>query len=729
MISAILDKMALKKAHTEKEAFLTGDTAVDVLEKECRELFEKYKNTSVALGRAYVIDHILSNARIFFYGDELFVYGVENNNITGKIRYEMLFSALKENFPESARLQTLGYESGAFTGDCDFGHNCPDYKTLFELGIGGIIGKAEENIKKYADNCREYYLLKSIVISYKGLQKLIDKYISLTAENKDKNENAALLHASLVSIRENPPRNTHEALQLQMLIFSVITLIAENNARSLGLLDNLLYPFYKNDIETGRFSEADIRAIISHCFYRYYTMHFTANTPFCLCGLDENGKNASNELSLIMLEEYDALDINDPKIQIRYHADLPDCILEFAVGCISRGRNSIVFLNDDVIISALTKLGASKEDAQNYVPVGCYEPLCAGKEIAATCAGRIILPKAVEYVFTQGFDLDIKKQVGAKSKPIEDIKSFDEFYSVVKQQIVYLSDITAKVCYDFERFYPEVDSAPFLTPLLCGCMTEKSARDAYDSGAKYNNTSINVFGIATVAGELAAIKKAVFEEKRLSLSQLFEILKNDWRDNEKLRLEFVTKYPKYGNGDALPDGIAADILKYCADIINGVPNCRGGSFRMGAFSIDWAFTFGKKLLASADGRHAGTPMSKNMCAITATDKGGVTSLIKSVTSVDYTDIPNGTVLDIMLHSSAFSGEDGIKSVAALIKAYMKMRGFAIQINAFDPKVLRMAQKMPEKYSTLQVRRCGWNVYFNELSFEEQNEFIKQAENL
>lgn len=729
MISPIFDKKALKKAHDEKSSFLTCGTSVDALEKECRELFEKYKGTSVAVARAYVTKHILSTSKIFFCKDELFVYGVENCNITGKIRYEMLWDKMQKNCPESASLQQLGYESGAFTGDCDFGHNCPDYDTLFRLGIGGIIEKSKKYMKKYPDASREYCVLESVIISYNALQKLIDRYIELAKEHKGENENCALIYRSLVNIRTAPPCNIHEALQLQMLVFSVMTLITENNARSLGVLDKLLYRFYKNDIENKTFTQSDIRAILSHYLYRYHTMHFTANTPMCLCGLDENGKDASNELSLMILEEYDKLDINDPKIQIRYHYDLPEKILEFAVGCIARGRNSIVFMNDAVIIDALTKLGASKEDAQNYVPVGCYEPLCAGKEIAATCAGRIILPKAVEYVFTQGYDINIKKQVGAKTAPIDTIKSFETFYTLVKEQISYLSDKTIKICRDFEKFYPEVNSAPFFSPLLDGCITESSVRDAYDSGTKYNNTSINAFGIATLAGELAAVKKAVFEENRFSLSELFEILENNWEGNEKLRLEFFAKYPKYGNADTLTDSIAGDILKYCADIINGIPNERGGTFRLGAFSIDWCFTFGKNLLATADGRHNKDPMSKNMCAITATDKGGATSLIRSVTSVDYTNIPNGTVLDLMLHSSAFSGEDGIKSTASLIKTHMKLGGFAIQINAFDPKILRAAQKMPEKYSTLQVRRCGWNVYFNELSREEQNEFIKQAENL
>jgi hypothetical protein len=178
MLTAILDKAELKRAHDEKEKYLTDGTDLVTLEKECRQLFEKYKGVSVDVARAQVIDHILSNSRIFYHPDELFVFGIENCNITGKIRYEMLWQNMKEKCPESASLQLLGYESGAYTGDCDFCHNCPDYEKLFAKGIGGIIAQAKKRTEKYPQNSREHQILLSVVISYTALQKLIDRYIA-----------------------------------------------------------------------------------------------------------------------------------------------------------------------------------------------------------------------------------------------------------------------------------------------------------------------------------------------------------------------------------------------------------------------------------------------------------------------------------------------------------------------------------------------------------------------
>ena len=165
-----------------------------------------------------------------------------------------------------------------------------------------------------------------------------------------------------------------------------------------------------------------------------------------------------------------------------------------------------------------------------------------------------------------------------------------------------------------------------------------------------------------------------------------------------------------------------------AACINGKPNGRGGIFRCGFFSIDYRLTFGEKTGATADGRLAGEPLSKNMCAVTAMDREGVTALIRSATAVDYTDTPNGTVLDIVLYAGAVEGESGLCAMETLLDTYMEKRGFAMQINVLSPEVLRAAQAHPENYATLQVRLCGWNVYFSSLSRVEQDEFIRQTEN-
>ena len=696
-------------------------------EKKLTEIFENNKNSSVIKTRALCIEYMLKHARLPFSSDELFVGGIEYDNFLGKKRYEMLMDLAKSDDPSMFILHGDSGESGAYTGDCDFGHNHPNYETLFKKGIGGIISEAKEKLSICESEKKDFY--ESVITVYEAIKNYILRFASMCEKYKDDSDTASLRYTTLVNISRKPPQNLLEALQLQMIIYHLIQTLTENTTRSLGIWDKLLYPYYEKDIKDGTFSDDDVKNIFRHCMIYYRAIRFSANIPFMLCGVDDNGNDASNELTRLILDTYISLDIKDPKIQVRYREDIPNDILETIVKSIAKGRNSFVFVNDEVVIQGLKKLGAEHGDAVNYGIVGCYEPLCAGREIAATCSGRVMLPKAIEYVFTRGIDLNTGKLIGAITPDISDINTFDDFYEAVKKQLSHFCKKSIELTLLFERRYVDVESSPILSALIDGCV--EKGLDAYHGGAIYNNTSINVMGTATAADILTAIKLAVFEEKRFTLQEFFEILKSNWQgeQNEKLRLEILKKYPKYGNGEVMPDSFAKELISYCAEKINGIPNARGGVFRTGAFSIDWAYTFGAKTLASADGRRNRDPYSKNMCAATARDKKGVSALIRSVTSIDYTETPNGTVLDLMLHRSAICGDDGITATIGLIKTYMKLKGFAIQINVFDPEILREAQRMPEKYSTLQVRRCGWNVYFNELDRAEQDEFIKQAENL
>lgn len=201
----------------------------------------------------------------------------------------------------------------------------------------------------------------------------------------------------------------------------------------------------------------------------------------------------------------------------------------------------------------------------------------------------------------------------------------------------------------------------------------------------------------------------------------------NWNGFEQLRMTCIN-YPKYGNGNVEVDEMTKSLCDFIADQINNYPNGRGGVFRFGMFSIDWNFTFGEHTGATPDGRFAHEMLSKNMTASTGMDRNGVTALINSVSKIDYTKIPNGTVLDLTLHTSATNGENGLLSMIGLIKTYMKLGAMAIHINVLDANILKKAQMKPEDYPTLQIRVCGWNAYFVNLSKKEQDDFIRKAEN-
>ena len=251
--------------------------------------------------------------------------------------------------------------------------------------------------------------------------------------------------------------------------------------------------------------------------------------------------------------------------------------------------------------------------------------------------------------------------------------------------------------------------------------------DAYEGGAKYNSSSLYVYGIATAADSLSMIRKLVYDSGEMTLSELNAILLQNWEGNELLRMRIRKDPDKFGNNRELPDQIACDISQYCADVINATPNMRGGHFKAALFSIDHNYYYGERTGASADGRKAGEIISRNTGASSTMDRCGVTAHVQSVAKLPLNHFPTGSVVDVMLHPSAVSGEDGLEVFYQLVRSYFAKGGFGIHGNVMDAAILRDAQAHPEKYPNLQVRVCGWNVYFVNLSRQEQNEFIARAE--
>ena len=273
-----------------------------------------------------------------------------------------------------------------------------------------------------------------------------------------------------------------------------------------------------------------------------------------------------------------------------------------------------------------------------------------------------------------------------------------------------------------EAHYSKIHSAPILSGFYKSAL-EKGGDLYCDYAAKYNNSSVNGIGLATVVDSLAAIKKLVYDDKTVTLDKLIEILKSNWKNHEPLRLMIKNKFPKFGINDESTDKIAKDIVDVMYNTISGKPNVKGGVYRLGLFSIDWRWEFGEKTGASADGRLAGETLSQNTSASFGADKNSATAHLLSVAAIDASKTPNGTIVDIDLHSSAVKGENGIRSLTSTLKTYFDLGGFAVHYNVLDTETLKDAKLNPEKYPNLQVRLCGWNVLFSSLSEKEKDEFI------
>jgi len=718
------NKSVLKKEFTSKNFINKSGVSADYLKKTCFDI-AKDSSRSVRQRKADITSFVMENAKISLLPWGWFADRVNHQSVFAGVRKIWQKELFEGELKDLYQSQKMMIKDRAFVGDVDFGHTCPDFEAVLELGIPGIIKRLKENYNRLSDlgkldnNKSEFF--KTALQVHNSMLKLISRFANQANLLSKKHPKMGLVEKSLLNLSKGAPTDILEAMQLLSIYFFWQSYVEGTIVRSLGRLDELLLPFYENDIKSGRYTKEQIIELLKHFFYRFYAADIIANIPFAIGGKNSKNNNR-DEFGKLILDTYSSLDITSPKLHVRVCENTENSYLNKVFSSIKNGNNSFVFTNDNVVATALENIGIEKSEAENYVMIGCYEPAAFKKEVPCTCNGQISLPKAVEYALTGGKDLFSGRQNGIKTPTP---KSYSEFTSHLQTQIKHLCELTIKRVSALEKHYMELHSSPIFSSTLEECVL--GGIDAYEGGAKYNNSSLCAIGLATATDSIYAIKKMVFEDEILTIPKLCKILKSNWVGYEKLRLK-IKKLPKYGNNIAKIDEIANNLLDFSAQRINNKPNARGGVFRLGAFSIDWREAFGKVTAASADGRLKGEFLSKNLSASVSQDKEGVTAMVASAGIFDYAKLPDGAVLDILLHPSSVKGDAGNNAMLTLVKSYFKMGGMAIQFNIFDPSVLKKAQANPEKYATLQVRLCGWNVYFTDLSKAVQDEFILQAEN-
>jgi len=577
---------------------------------------------------------------------------------------------------------------------------------LLDKGIPGIIRDLESLNDKKQDNQNEYCNDRLTV--YNSIKEFLLRCADVCeACNNKKSE---FVSGNLRHLSFSAPETLAQAMQLILVFYRMQNNLDNITIRSLGGLDRLLYPFYKSDIENGRYTKEQLIEITKYFMWNLYCIKAVANLPFYICGMDENGNDATNEFTFLLLETYRELDIYDPKMHVMYHENINPDILTLILDMIREGKNSFVFINTPVASKSLENIGISEQDAKKVIVYGCYETAAEGTEVPCTCGGTINLVSSVECVIKGN------KAYG----------TFAEFMEAVISELEKYTLLCMETVAKYEKHYKDVRPSLIMSPTFKS--SRESGIDLYNKGAKYNNTSIVGAGMATLVDSLVAVKHIVYDEKIKTLDELRDILCSNWENNELLRMSIKNKYPKFGNNIEEADSIAVRIYERFANLINGRKNGRGGVFRCGMFSVDWRFGMGEKTGATPDGRFDGEPLSKNLASVTGQDKKGVTAYLHSILKFNSKKVPDGYVADVILHSSAVEGNDGMQVFKSLLSTFMKKNGFAVHFNILSPDTLINAQKEPEKYRNLQVRLCGWNVRFSDMSKYEQDEFIKQSYN-
>lgn len=699
---------------------------------------EKYLATHTAqsrvLQKANLFRMILENGRIQVDPLDFFADRLQHENLLHDLQFRWQAEVERGPLSKEAAWMLDAIQSGYVDGVLDLGHTSPGWTVMLQLGLNGLLEKAHAARAALGDaitqeQCDFYDAVDMVYAAIIGLAGRLAALAREMADTHPENATRLLMVAeALEHVPANPPRTFHETMQFTYLMHQMFEMEGQK-ARSMGGFDNLYLSAFRADLDAGRLTRDQAKELIKFFWIKFFafTQGVANGKNFYFGGCDKDGVDAVNELSTLAMEVYDELDTTDPKLSVRISKQTPDAFLRQVAGIIRQGKSSFVLVNDDVAIPALVKYGKELEEARNYLLIGCYEPAIEGREIACNMSLRINLAKTIELVLHNGIDPVTGMRMGPETGDPRKMETFDAFQNAVFHQIDAQADKSMAYVCKFETYWPEINPSPVLAGTFVDCL--EKGKDIGQSGPKYNNTGSMGAGLANIADSLVAVKRLVFEDKRCTMSELIDALEKDFVGHEDLHRHIVYRLPHWGTDDDEVDAIAKKVTERYTEHINRTPNNRGGWFRASMFTLDYRYKFGKCMGATPDGRSAGAYLAGGVGAMTAMDVKGNTAQINSVTKLDFTDIPNGSVIDIYLHPSAVQGEDGLNAFVALIRTYFAKGGFGVQFNIFDSQTLRDAVVHPEKYTTLQVRVCGWNVYFTSMSLYEQEQYIEANKHL
>lgn len=691
------------------------DSGIDpeLLKTQIFEYYRTHRDEPLITVRAKSLARLMRETRIGVDPLDRFADQM-NGGIFYELREEIKKDAYSVFSQEFWRGVSEYWETGTFMSWLDISHTAPDWASILRLGAPGLLARAE-GARKEAKTEKERVFCDAAICVLEAFLELLRRFAA-QAEKVNAPDVAEVFHA----LTERPPQTFREALQLA-IVYDRCQEIEGEPLRSQGHFDRLFWPFYRRDLEQGVLTREEAKELLKFMWTKIYAQMNPSGKNFCFGGLAAPGVDACNDLTKLCFEVHFELNRINPKLSFRVHKNTPDAMLRQVTDSVRSGRTAVVFSNDDLAFEMLRRRGKAEEDIYNYTLIGCYEPAILGREMCCSMSAWGSMVKPFEAVFNNGCAFTGERLGPECALPANYAEFEAEYFRQLDHELVTAMERT-KV---FERFWDKVNPSPLLSSTMPDCMA--SRRDVSDAGTRYNTSGVMLAGLGTVVDSLAAVRMLVDEHKLCTVAELAQILRNDWKDAEHLRLLALKRAPKWGNGDPRADELGTKLMTFVCSRINHTPNARGGTFQTGEWSIDNNFTFGHKTGATPDGRHAGDPFSRNTGASIGMEKHGVTALLNSAVKFDQAECPDGAVLDVMLHPSAVSGSDGADVIAGLVRSYFAAGGLMIQFNILNAEDLRKAQEEPEKYDDVQVRVCGWNNKFVNLSHEEQNAFIAQAE--
>lgn len=622
------------------------------------------------------------------------------------------------------------------------GHICPNCEKWLKKGPAGIKAEAEKYLETASGDKKDFY--ESVIIVMEGVQQFIMRYCSFllekaeTEKDKIKKENMILTAENCKNISSRPAENFHEAVQSLWFLFVVLHMESNASSFSPGRMDSFLYPYYKKDIEKGILTNEKALEIIECLWLKFneivymrnshsakYFAGFPIGFNIAVGGQNEKGEDFVNELSFLFLKAQEHLGLPQPNLSVRLHKGTKDKILKEAIKVVAKGSGMPQFFNDEAVIPAMEALGISEKDARNYAIVGCVELTTQGNNLGWSDAAMFNLNKILELTLNGGKCLLTGEQLSENFGDLTTYKTFEELEKSFEKHLNIFMDKMVLACEKVEEAHINLLPSPFLSSVIDNCIEE--GKDVTQGGAKYNFSGIQMIQVANLADSLWAVKKLVFDEKKISKEELLSALRDNFKGHEITRAVILNRAEKYGNDIDEVDMMGVKWAEYFKKRLENFRNYRGGLYHTGMYTVSAHVPMGENLGASPDGRLAEEPLADGgMSPVYGRDIKGPTAVLKSVSKIDKKLTSNGGLLNMKFLPEFFRTETGIDKFANMMRGFVDLEIPHIQFNVVRKEDLIAAKKNPENYRGLTIRVAGYTAYFTELSEKLQDEIIART---
>ena len=614
-------------------------------------------------------------------------------------------------------------------------HIVPDYATLLRLGTRGIAEDVRQRAMDSGGDPEHQEFYQAVQIACRGLERLAAGYVQQArrlAREGDPGQRAHFEEVARVCQRvpARSPRTLHEAFQSLLFAQIAINLESLDNSVCPGRLDQILYPYYAADVKAGRLDDRGARDLVG-CFTvkmseivpvfsrritRFHGGLFNGQVVV-VGGTDSEGQDATNELSWIFLDAMDALRMRQPNYHARVHAQSPPQYLERIAAMLRDGSAAPSLINDDVVVPMLVGRGTTEEDARDYSPVGCVEPVACGKTFGSTDAALVNLPLCLERALGTNSG-------GASLGPLVGDEQMEDLMGRLRQQVEHLVDQLVDELSAIERANARLHPTPLTSMLLAGCLD--AGLDSTAGGAIYNGSGVQGVGVVDVADSLTAVNEVVFGRRLCDLRELVTALRAGFQGYDWLRGHLLGA-PKFGNHHRTADANVDRVMGIFADALGRHQNSRGGAYWAGFYSVTAHHAFGRHVGALPSGRSEGSPLANGLSPANGFDRLGPSAALSSVASLDLVRrARNGINVNLKIHRGAVDGPAGVAALAGLVRGYFASGGMQMQANVLDPAVLLEARDDPGRHPWLLVRVSGYSAYFNDLSPEVKQDIIDRS---